>query len=53
MNAQMHGEETIEPRMRALDADPGREKDPHSYEQRKGGLAQKAQHGARLSRRAR
>ncbi len=37
MNAQMHGEETIEPRMRALDADPGREKDPHSYEQRKGG----------------
>jgi hypothetical protein len=40
MNAQVHGEETIEPRMRALDADPGREKDPHSYEQRKGARAE-------------
>ena len=40
MNAQMHGEETIEPRMRALDAAPGREKDPHSYEQRKGARAE-------------
>jgi hypothetical protein len=55
MNAQMHGEEAIEPCMRALDACPWPLKKPHHpviialrrlLKRRRGGLPEKAKKGA-------